>query len=145
MRKLTLLLVAAFAISAAPAAAKLGPNPSDRKLATEFLRLLHTDDTAGLRAFLSPQLLLQRADGTWLTKKQYLANPAHIESYSVSDVHGTRSGGVRVVRYTVVTRQTIDGQLFSADPVPRLSTYVKVKRTWQLIAHANFNAPVPAS
>jgi hypothetical protein len=143
MRKATLFLLTVLAVSAAPAVAKLGPNPSDKRLATEFLRLLHTDDTAGLKAFLSPALLLQRADGTWLTKPEYLANPAHIESYSISDVHGTRSGGVRVVRYTVVTRQTIDGQMFSADPVPRLSTYVKVKKTWQLIAHANFNAPPP--
>jgi hypothetical protein len=56
-------------------------------------------------------------------------------------VAGTREGGVRVVRYTVVTRQTIDGQLYSNDPVPRLSTFVKHKRTWRIIAHANFNAP----
>jgi hypothetical protein len=141
MRKLPLLLVAVLALSAAPAGAKLGPNPSDKRLASEFLRLLHTDDSAGLRAFLSPAFLLQRADGTWLTKDQYLANPAHIESYTVSDVQGTRSGSVRVIRYTVVTRQTIDGQPFSADPVPRLSTYVKTKKTWRLVAHANFNAP----
>jgi hypothetical protein len=50
MRKLLVaLIVLTFA---APAAAKLGPNPSDKRLASEFLRLLHVDDTAGLRAFL---------------------------------------------------------------------------------------------
>src|SRR5689334_7410314 len=141
MRKLALLVVAVLAVSAAPAAAKLGPNPTDKRLAVEFLRLLHTDDDAGLRAFLAPGFLLQRADGTWLTKAQYLENPAHIESYSVTDVVGTREGDVRVVRYTVTTVQTIDGQPYSNAPVPRLSTFVRHKRTWRLIAHANFNAP----
>jgi hypothetical protein len=143
MRKLTLLLVAAFAVSASPAAAKLGPNPSDKRLASEFLRLLHAKDTAGLKSFLSPAFLLQRPDGTWLTKSQYLASPAVIESYTVTDVHGTRTGDVRVIRYTVQTKQTVDGQLLSADPVPRLSTYVMVKKSWQIVAHANFNAPAP--
>ncbi|MFL5844414.1 MAG: nuclear transport factor 2 family protein [Solirubrobacteraceae bacterium] len=139
MRKLLVaVLVLAFA---APAAAKLGPNPSNKRLASEFLRLLHDKDTKGLEAFLSPAFLLQRPDGTWLTKEQYLAAPAVIESYTVTDVHGTRTGDVRVIRYTVQTMQTIDGQLFSADPVPRLSTYVRHKKTWQIVAHANFNAP----
>jgi hypothetical protein len=141
MRRATVLLIAVLAVSAASAAAKLGPNPSDKRLASEFLRLLHVKDMRGLRAFLSPALLLQRPDGTWLTKQQYLAAPATIESYTVTDVHGTRTGDVRVIRYTVQTRQTINGQPFSADPVPRLSTYVKARGTWRIVAHANFNAP----
>ena len=142
MRKLIAVLVVLAA--AAPAQAKLGPNPSDKRLASEFLRLLQAKDAAGLRAFLSPAFLLQRADGTWLGKEAYLANPAVVESYTVSEVDGTRTKNVRVIRYTVQTRQTIDGQQVSADPVPRISTYVKRKRTWQLVAHANFNAPVVA-
>src|SRR3954453_16744625 len=129
MRKLlaVLTVLAATAATAAPASAKLGPKASDKQLATEFLRLLHTDDTAGLRAFLAPAFLIQRADGSWLTKAQYLENPAHIESYSVTDVVGTREGSVRVVRYTVTTVQTIDGQPYSNAPVPRLSTFVRHK------------------
>jgi hypothetical protein len=143
MRTRPLLVVLAALLVAAPAApAKLGPNPSDKKLASEFLRLLHEEDTPGLRAFLSPAFLLQRADGTWLTKAEYLADPATIERYEVTDVVGTRTKNVRVVRYTVTTSQTIDGQPFSNDPVPRISTYVRHKKTWRLVAHANFNAPV---
>ncbi len=41
MRRATVLLIALLAVSAAPAAGKLGPNPSDKRLASEFLRLLH--------------------------------------------------------------------------------------------------------
>jgi hypothetical protein len=140
MRKL--LVLAAVLATAAPAQAALRGNPSDKRLASEFLRLLHAEDTAGLRAFLSPAFLIQRADGSWLTKAQYLEAPAKIESYTVSEVHGTRTGDTRVVRYTVQTMQTIDGQPFSADPVPRLSTFVKRRGAWRLVSHANFNAPV---
>lgn len=133
----------ATALLAAPTAAQaaLPGNPSDHKLASEFLRLLQAEDRPELRAFLDPAFLLQRPDGTWLTKRQYLKDPAVIERYDVSDVHGTRTGAVRVIRYTVQTKQTIDGEVLSQAPVPRLSTYVKGAGGWRLVAHANFNAP----
>ena len=136
--------LAGAALIATPAAhAALRGNPSDQRLASEFLRLLQAEDRVGLDAFLNRALLVQRPDGTWLTKRQYLADPALVESYTVSDVHGTRSGDVRVIRYTVVTRQTVGGEQLSQAPVPRLSTYVKRRGGWQLVAHANFNAPAP--
>lgn len=135
-----LTVLALSAAAAAPAAAKLGPNPTDRQLATEFLRLLKARDMPGLKAFLSPAFLLQRPDGSWLTKSQYLANPSQVSAYRVTDVHGTRTGDVRVVRYTAQTDQTIDGKQVTGDPVPRLSTFVKAGRSWQIVAHANFTA-----
>src|SRR4051812_17718629 len=140
-RPIALALAGTLAL-AAPAGAKLGPNPSNAKLAGEFLRLLKAKDMPGLRAFLSPAFLLQRADGTFLTKQQYLANPSEVDSYKVSDVHGTRTGDVRVVRYTAQTDQTINGKKVTGEPVPRLSTFIKVGRTWQIVAHANFT-PIP--
>lgn len=142
LRTVALFSTLALALAAAPAPAKLGPHPTDRQLAGEFLRLLKAEDMPGLRAFLSPAFLLQRPDGTWLTKSQYLANPSKVESYRITDVHGTRTrdGAVRVVRYTAQTDQTIDGKQVTGDPVPRLSTYVKVGRTWQIVSHANFTA-----
>jgi hypothetical protein len=142
MRKPTLLAAAVLVVAAAPATAKLGPNPSDRRLAREFVELVHQKDVKGLRAFLSPAFLLQRADGTWRTKAQYLKDDLPtVETYTITDVHGTRDGDIRVVRFTLQTKQTIDGQLYSQDPVPRLGTYVRHAKTWQLVSYANFNAP----
>ncbi|HEY8582374.1 MAG TPA: nuclear transport factor 2 family protein [Capillimicrobium sp.] len=136
--------LAGAALIAAPAAqAALPGNPSNQRLASEFLRLLQAEDRVGLDAFLNPAFLLQRPDGTWMTKREYLADPATIESYTVSDVHGTRTRDVRVIRYTVVTRQTVGGQQLSEAPVPRISTYVKRRGGWEMVAHANFNAPTP--
>lgn len=139
------LIVAALActlgLAAAPAQAKLGPRATDTQLASEFLRLLHTQDSAGLKKFLDPAFLTQRADGSYLTKAQYLKNPAVVQDYTVSDVFGTRHGNVRVLRYTVVTSEIINGQQMTDAPVARLSTFVRHGKTWRLIAHANFIAP----
>jgi hypothetical protein len=121
-------------VAAAPRAhAKLGPKATDTQLANEFLRLLKATDAKGLAKFLDPAFLLQRADGTYIRKAEYLRNPAVVNDYTVSNVFGTRHGNVRVVRYTVVTDQIIDGQKVTADPVSRLSTFVRHGKTWRLI------------
>ncbi|UGS34755.1 nuclear transport factor 2 family protein [Capillimicrobium parvum] len=142
---LTLTLGCALTIAApaAPAGAKVGLHATDGQLANEFLQLLKAKDMRGLARFLDPAFLLQRADGSYLTKAQYLQNPAVVNDYTVSNVFGTRRANVRVVRYTVVTDQIINGQKVTADPVSRLSTYVRHGRTWRLISHANFIAPPP--
>jgi hypothetical protein len=133
-------------IVAAPSAqAKLGPRATDTQLANEFLRVLQTGDKKALAKFLDPAFLLQRADGNYIRKAEYLRNPAVVNGYTVSNVFGTRHGNVRVVRYTVVTDQLINGQKVTADPVSRLSTFVRHGKTWRLISHANFVAPPPAS
>lgn len=144
LRTIALLLVSAMGVTAAPATAKLGPNPSDKKLASEFLRVLQSEDAKALKAWLSPAFLLQRPDGTFLTKRQYLENPSKVESFKVTEVVGTRTGNVRVVRYTAQTNQTIDGVQITGEPVPRLSTYVKAGKTWRIVSHANFS-PIPKS
>src|SRR4051794_2887856 len=98
-RTVALMLLVAVSVCAAPASAKLGPNPTNRRLATELLRILQAKDYKALRAFLSPAFLLQRQDGTFLTKQQYLDKPAVVLSYKATDIHGTRTGDVRVVRF----------------------------------------------
>ncbi len=129
-----------IAASPAPAHAKVGLHATDAQLANEFPRLLKAKDMRGLAKFLDPAFLLQRANGTYLTKARYLRNPAVVNDYTISDVFGTRHGNVRVVRYTLVTDSIINGQKVTADPAPRLSTYVRHGRSWRLIAHANFIA-----
>jgi hypothetical protein len=119
-----------------------GKNVSDTVLASEFLRILKADDQTALARFLSPQFLLQRPDGTYITRDQYLLNPSRVEDYTVTDVVGTRTGNVRVIRYTVNTTQFQNGQQITQDPVPRISTYVWRGGAWRIVAHANF-ASIP--
>jgi hypothetical protein len=120
--------------------APAGSDVADQELAEELLRLLQAEDAAGLEAFLSPALILQRADGTHLGKEAYLANPAVVDEYQVTDVVGTRTGDTRAIRSTVVVTEAIDGQPVTKDPVPRLSTFAWDGTRWQLVAHANFAA-----
>ena len=136
---LVALLVAAPAATAATSpVTKRGV--SDTVLASEFLRLLEAKSTVGLKRFLSPAFLLQRPDGTFLTRDGYLKNPAVVESFKVSKVKGTKTQNVRVIRYTVVTKSMIDGKQVTNDPVARLSTYLYDDKQWTLVAHANFTA-----
>ena len=134
------------ATAARASAAKPGllkGNPSNKRLATEFLRLLKNKDQAGLRRFLDHDFLLQRTD-EYLTKKEYLANPSVVEAFKVRRIVGIRKAkNVRVVRFEASTSQTINGKPVAGGWLNRLSTFVKTKGAWRLVAHANFAAPAP--
>lgn len=121
-----------------PAMAKRGA--SDAVLATELLRINQAGDGVALRRLLSPGFVIQRADGTFMTRAEYLQRPSQVESFELADVVGTRSGRVRVVRYTLTATIEIDGRPIGQEPVPRLSTYVWQGGAWRLVAHANFAA-----
>lgn len=137
------------AASSANAEASRAPSRSTRtqgeKLADQFLGLLKDKDAAGLRRFLSPAFQLQRADGTFANKAEYLKAPAVVESYEIDNLRATRAGSVIVARYDLVVDATIDGQPQSTAPAPRLSAFVKGSKGWQIVAHANFNTPAPPS
>jgi len=115
---------------------------SYEELADEFPRLLKEKDFAGLEAFLSPQLLVQRANGRYETKEDYLKSPSRIDEYVVTDVVGQSIDNIRVVRYTLSAVESIGGLWVTRDPMPRLSTFIWSGERWQLVAHANF-VPMP--
>jgi hypothetical protein len=145
-----LLLGACVALALVVPTAQAAPRPSspamadrnvsDTVLASEFLRILQAEDQTALARFLAPQFLLQRPDGTFLTRDQYLLNPARVDAFTLTDVAGTRTGDVRVLRSTVNAVQFIDGHQITQDPVSRISTYIYRGGAWRLVAHANFAA-----
>jgi len=136
----------AFNPPAEAGAAKSGVlkgNPTNKRLASEFLRLLKAEDKPGLKRFLDPAFLLQRADGEYLTKPQYLADPSKVEDFRIRGVVGKRAGKVRVIRFEANNIQTINGEPVPAAWIPRISTFSKASGAWRLIGHANFSEPVP--
>ncbi len=143
---LTLALLAPVAQSAprpsSPAMAQR--DAPDEVLAREFLRINQAGDGVALRRLLSPAFLIQRSDGTYLTRAQYLQRPSRIEAFDLADTAGTRSRGVRVVRYTLTATIEVDGRRLAQDPAPRISTFVWRGGAWRLIAHANLAAIPPA-
>jgi hypothetical protein len=146
--------VVALLLLAIAAGAQAAPRPSspqmahrnapDRVLAEEFLRINEAGDGVALRRLLAPAFLLQRSDGTYLTRTEYLQRPSKIDGFAVSDIAGTRTGKLRVIRYTLVATIEIDGRPISQDPAPRLSAFVWRGGAWRLVAHGNF-AAIPKS
>ncbi len=120
-------------------------NPSDKRLASEFLMMLQAEDMAGLKIFLAPGFLIQRGDGTYLNKSQYLADPSEVDSFKIRGVVGTREGDIRVIRFEANTQQRIEGKTVAGGWIPRLSTFIKEEGVWKLIAHANFLLPPPTN
>jgi hypothetical protein len=130
----------ALGVSAAPgAAARDADTAKGTGLVERFFDQLEDGNAAGLEQFLSSAFQLQGADGGFLTKEEFLANPPKLDSYELSGLRVTRTGKVIVARYDVAAVLTINGVQQSRDPAPRLSVFVATKKGWQLVAHANFN------
>lgn len=118
-------------------------------LADTFITLLQQKDANELRTFLADSFMVQRADGSFQVKADYLTNLPTIGEFSISNVVSTQTGDVLVVRWDLTVNETINGANFATVPAPRLSTFVWNGDEWQLASHANFNAPpsptVPAA
>ena len=115
--------------------------PTKQRLATEFLRLLKNEDQAGLRRFLDPAFLLQRGDGSYLNKPQYLKDPSLVSAFQVRNIVATHNTNVRVLRFEAKTDQIVNGNPVPGVWIPRLSTFIRTNGVWRLIAHANFLPP----
>lgn len=117
-----------------------------RELATKFLTLLQNNDATGLDAFLDTAFQIQRADGSFAGKAEYLKNPAKVKSFELSpDLSAVMSGNLITVRYAIMATETINGKSFSKGEAPRLSTFAWHDGTWHLVSHANFNLPADTS
>lgn len=117
----------------------------DTKIAEEtqnaFFQALQDGDTAALEELLSPAFQLVRADGSALTKSEYLANPATMKSFELSDFVTTREGDIIVAKFTGATDEVIDGQEYARAPATRFAVMQKDGGTWRILAQVNFNAP----
>jgi len=136
-----IIAAAALALVLAAGAASAGVDSydaTDYELVDEFLRLLKAKDIAGLDRFLSPQFYVQRADGTFVLKEDYLKNPVVVDDYVISDVFGTGAENFRVVRYNLSSVEWIDGVELTRDPVVRISIFHWNGERWQLFTHINF-------
>jgi hypothetical protein len=128
--------------TAADSAPTLGqPDQQGQELATRFLSLLAQKDVAGLQGFLSDGFMIQRADGSFSVKADYLTNLPVIGDFRVSDVTTKQIGDALVVRWQLSVDEVINGQPYASTPAPRLSTFVWTDGGWQMLSHANFNAP----
>lgn len=109
----------------------------------EFFTAISAGDTAALDAVLSDAFQLVRADGSHATKDEYLANPASIDDFALTDFDVTRTGDTIVARFTGSVTETIDGQVYDRDPAPRFAVMVRNGDRWQIVAQVNLSTPAP--
>lgn len=128
--------------SCSSAAETEDPSVTGRRLVTEFLTILVSEDRQQLDDFLADGFQLQRADGSGATKSEYLDAPAKVTAFSIGDdLTAVRDGDLLTVRWSVEVEETVAGSPLSGGNAPRLSVFVWGGDRWQMIAHANFNLP----
>lgn len=138
----------AMAALAAGASAAAGPPVSLPKtqltgyqLVNRFMAGLASGDAARTNRLLAPSFVVQRANGTWAVKSQYMRTLPVVRSYSISSSHAVYSNGSITVRWELATTEVLPGAQVGTTPAPRLSTFAWTPRGWRMTSHANFNPP----
>jgi hypothetical protein len=122
-----------------PAPHYRNPTAGATPLVRKFFLLLQNKDAAGLKKLLSPAFQVQRADGSFAEKEDYLAKLPVVNKFKLTNLHATQASGTLIVRYLATVQGLVNGQPYTPGPAPRLSIFAWNGTRWQLAAHANFN------
>jgi len=112
-----------------------------QQLVHKFFALLKAGDSHQLAAFLAPGFQIQRASGTRLNKRQYLANHSVVVSFRISHLHVSAAPNLIIATYDVTARQYINGVIYKQTPQARLSVFEQIRGQWYIVAHAFFSTP----
>jgi hypothetical protein len=124
------------------------PEATGRELAQRFLDVLSSPNpTAQLEELLSPAFQLQRSNGTFANRDEYLEQPASVSRFEILDdnFRAYQDGPVLTVRFNVAITETIDGTEVRVSEANRLGTFLRSDAGWKLVSWANFNPVVPES
>ena len=95
-------------------------------------------DPAVVARVLAPEYQIVRSDSTGFGKEDYLTTlPKQATRSQFRDIVATAHDNVMVIRYVIITDQTIEGQAVEAVS-PRLSVFRKDGDMWLLASHASF-------
>ena len=117
------------------------PDATGLELIERYAELTVAKDVDGLEDFISDAFIIQRADGSFRGKDDYLANLPDLTEYTISEVSAAQDGNALTVRWFISVHSVVDGVQTSTEPAPRLSTFIYDDDDWRLSSHANFNAP----
>lgn len=124
------------------------PEATGRELARRFLDVLsNPNPTAQLEEFLSPAFQLQRSNGTFANRDEYLEQPASVSRFEILDDNFRvyQDGPVLTVRFNVAITETIDGTELRVSEANRLGVFLRSDAGWKLVAWSNFNPVIPES
>ena len=134
---------AAQAATDRPAPTRLAnPDATATQLLNRFFGALAADNAVKLGALLSPAWMIQRANGTWATRAQYLAAMPDVRQYQIVDVMALYAMPTLVVRSRTATQEVnASGATVTSPLAPRFSTFTWQDGRWRMTSHANFNPP----
>lgn len=139
------LLVGCGSSEGGTASADQTPNQQAKQLLTEFWNQVKDADTAGLEETLDQSWQLARADGTHLSRSEYIdevgSGKIDIVNFSFDQIDATRSESSIVVRYITTADYTLEGKKYKGAPAPYLGTFIFQGERWQMTSQANFNTP----
>lgn len=124
------------------------PEATGRELAQRFLDVLSSPNpTAQLEEFLSPAFQLQRSNGTFANRDEYLEQPASVSRFEILDdnFRAYQDGPVLTVRFSIAITETIDGTELRVSEANRLGVFLRSDAGWKLVAWSNFNPVIPES
>lgn len=122
------------------------PDATGRELAQRFLDILGDPNPAPLlEEFLSPAFQLQRSNGTFANKDEYVDQPASVARFTILDdgLRAYQDGPALTVRFRVSIEEEIDGQQLRVTQADRLGVFLRTANGWQLLAWSNFNPVAP--
>ena len=122
------------------------PDATGRELAQRFLDILG-DPTPGplLEEFLSPAFQLQRSNGTFANKEEYVDQPASVARFTILEegFRAYQEGPTLTVRFRVTIEEEINGEQLRVTEADRLGVFIRTSVGWQLLAWSNFNPTTP--
>jgi hypothetical protein len=125
-----------------PAAPLADPAATGRELSQRFLDILsQRDPRPALEEFLSPSFQLQRSNGTFADREEYLNAPASVVRATIlpDGFRAYQDGPVLTVRFTVDVQETVGGESLPPRQADRLAVFRRGADGWKLVAWANFN------
>lgn len=122
------------------------PDQQAKELLTTFWSQVTDAKTADLENTLDPSWQLARADGTHLSRSEYIkevgSGQIDIVNFEFNQIDATRSPSSLVVRYITTADYTLEGKEYKGTPAPYLATFIFEDERWQMTSQANFNVPV---
>lgn len=122
------------------------PDATGRELAQRFLDILGDPNPAPLlEEFLSPAFQLQRSNGTFANKAEYVGHPASVARFTILDdaFRSYQDGPALTVRFRVSIEEEIDGAQLRVSEADRLGVFLRTSDGWQLLAWSNFIPVAP--
>lgn len=117
-----------------------------RELAQRFLDILGNPAPGPLlEEFLSPAFQLQRSNGTFANKEEYVDQPASVARFTILNegFRAYQEGPTLTVRFRVTIEEEINGEQLRVTDADRLGVFIRTSAGWQLLAWSNFNPTTP--